>query len=1054
MQYRRVGRTDLHLSTIGFGTAQFPMLPPHQAIASLQRGFELGVNWVHVSHEYGDAESLVARAVRKSGKDIAVLAQASGDVDHFAACFERTCEVLGRRRLDMFGINCINDCEYLQQDVWGPRGMAAYLARLKREGRIRATFCTTHGQPDDIERVVRSGCFDAVMMAYNPAGFHLFTYYPESLGRTFEDISQHRPRVFPVALEHGVSVLVMKALAGGLLCKSKALPPHEWLAPEDQPLCATDLLKHALDHPAVCAVVVGTGSVEEAEENARAGYEPIALAPERRAAVERAIEPFRTQVCSRCGKCESTCSHGLPIATMFRDVYVWNHRSEPSMPLDRENYFLLHPDNVLTCVSCTDQSCLCPQGMDIPRELARADALTRRLQLERKRPGSPEDYPAHIAPGTFPALVLSRDVPERLAAGASQVCRLIVQNAGHSSWRMEGPPQLGVYFDRRRVDAIPVRHDVPPGTRTAFAFELHAPSGNGPHQLEFRLGDTSLLTSTVTVHGGAPLVAGVRQHAKRILRRLKHPIECLGHDLPQRVPAGTSVLARLTVKNASRFVWRVHARGIDRVSVESRIDGELQGVHLLPSEGVKPGDVVTFHIPLRAPAQTGEHVVELEIAGRRAVTAVIDVGPAPARTRAKDIAAAISPWSYAPSRGIDRGRDGQDFPFFVSRAKGSHLWDQAGTKYIDYIMGWGTALLGYADDRVQDAVRAMLGTAPLAPFPYELEMDVARMITEDFPSAEMVIFGKNGSDVCTVAARLARAITGRRMILFSGYHGWQDFWVESVGSDRTGVPDRPEPLIHHFRHNDRTDFFRLLHLHRHELAAVMIEPSGPWGGDDIGPESDADRSFLADVADETRKAGGLLIYDEIVTGYRYPGGSVQRATGVVPDLTCLGKAIAAGMPLSALAGRADLMRDGLPRTHYGPTFRSEAYSLAAAKAAIEIYRTEPVADHVWAAGTKLRDCINRLCRELDLDAECKGPPFRIGTMFRHADTVMARKQRRLFSQELLKRRITTLDGVMLPSYAHDEATIEQTMAAIREALEVIARARRASALDQYLEIPV
>jgi len=694
--------------------------------------------------------------------------------------------------------------------------------------------------------------------------------------------------------------------------------------------------------------------------------------------------------------------------------------------------------------------------MDIPRELARADALTRRLQLEGQRPGSPEDFPKQIAPGPFPALVLSRDVPERLAAGGSQVCRLIVQNAGSSAWRMGGRPALGVYVDRRLVASIPVRHDVPPGTRTAFAFEFRAPSGNGPHQLELRLDGTPLHTSTVIVHGGAPPAPGVRRHAKRILRRLKHPVEYLGHHLPKGLPAGTSVLARLTVKNASRFIWRVHARGIDRVSVEARIDGELQGVHLLPSEGVKPGDVVTFHIPLRAPAHTGPHLVEFEIAGRKVVTAVIDVEPAPQpdRARAKDAAAHISPWSYSPSHGIDRSRDGQDFPFFVSRAKGCHLWDAAGTKYIDYIMGWGTALLGYADDRVQDAIRAMLDTAPLAPFPYELEMDVARMITEDFPSAEMVIFGKNGSDVCTVAARVARAITGRRVIFFSGYHGWQDFWVESAGSDRTGVPDRPEPLIHRFRHNDRTDFFRLLHLHRHDLAAVMIEPSGPWGGDDVGPEPDADRRFLADVADETRKAGALLIYDEIVTGYRYPGGSVQRATGVVPDLTCLGKAIAAGMPLSALAGRADLMRDGLPRTHYGPTFRSEAYSLAAAKAAIEIYRREPVAEYVWAAGTKLRDGINRLCRELDLDAECKGPPFRIATMFRHADALMARKQRRLFSQELLKRRITTLDGVMLPSYAHDELALETTMAAIREALEVVAQARRARALDQYLEIPV
>jgi uncharacterized protein len=487
MRYRRVGRTDLRLSAIGFGTAQFPMLPEQQAVAALDRAFALGVNWVHVSQEYGDAEPLVARAIRKSGRDIAVLAQASGDVDHFAASFEKTWELFGRRPFGMFGINCLNDCEYLQHNVWGSGGMAEFLGRLKREGRIKGTFCTTHGQPEDIERAIRSGCFDAVMIAYNPVGFHLFTYYPESIGRTFEDIPQHRARVFPVALERGVSVLVMKALGGGMLCRSHAIPPHEWLGPEDEPLQAADLLKHALDHPAVCGVVVGTGSVEEAEQNASAGCEPIELTPDRHDAMDRAVNRLRTQICSRCGKCESTCSHSMPVATMFRDVYVWNHRSEPSMPLDRENYFLLHPGETSTCTQCTEQTCLCPQGIDIPRELARAHDLTARLRDAQLRPGPPNEFPQQIIAGRYPVLVLSRDVPQHAVAGATQVLRLIVHNAGESEWRMSGwntSPVLAVRVDGRLVQRCPIRHNVPAGGRAAFAFELRAPDTPGAHEIE------------------------------------------------------------------------------------------------------------------------------------------------------------------------------------------------------------------------------------------------------------------------------------------------------------------------------------------------------------------------------------------------------------------------------------------------------------------------------------------------------------------------------------------------------------------------------------------
>jgi hypothetical protein len=155
-------------------------------------------------------------------------------------------------------------------NVWGAGGMIEFLQEKKKEERLGAIFCTTHGTAEYAARLVRSGVFDAIMVAYNPIGFHLLTYNPPlGEGRKFEHIPDFPRVLFPVALEHGVSILVMKALGGGLLARGRAFPPHEWLASPAPPLPAGDLLKYVLEEPGVCAVVAGVASPEEAEEGTR-----------------------------------------------------------------------------------------------------------------------------------------------------------------------------------------------------------------------------------------------------------------------------------------------------------------------------------------------------------------------------------------------------------------------------------------------------------------------------------------------------------------------------------------------------------------------------------------------------------------------------------------------------------------------------------------------------------------------------------------------------------------------------------------------------------------
>jgi glutamate-1-semialdehyde aminotransferase len=536
-------------------------------------------------------------------------------------------------------------------------------------------------------------------------------------------------------------------------------------------------------------------------------------------------------------------------------------------------------------------------------------------------------------------------------------------------------------------------------------------------------------------------------------------------NLPAELPAATIWSLRVRVTNQGDWSWlRQHPEG-KNVDLTVWIDGRLAATQAMPVDALHPGEAADFRFALQIPEGEGPVDIVLDMIEQNVarfcnkggaahkVRVTLFAAPVSAGAALQEKASRLCPWNYQPSGGLQHGADGAQYPLFVDRAVGCHFWDSENRPYIDYVMGWGCALLGYAEPRVQEAVRRALGSSAIVPLPHRLEVEVAEMLTEDIPSAERVIFGKNGSDACTVAARVARVYTGRRVILYCGYHGWQDWWVEQVGFANCGVPERDTPLLLRFKFNNRDDFLRLYELHRHDLAAIMLEPSGPAEGPQGDPQ-DADPAFLKLLSNSARNAGALLVFDEVMTGFRYPAGSVQRATGVIPDLTCLGKALGAGMPLSALAGNAAIMESAMHRTHYGPTFKGEIYSLAAARVALDIYRNEPVAQHVTDHGTRLRDGINRLCRELGMKARCVGPAFRTTIMFDDDDVPRLRMKRTLYFQELLKRGVMTYNGFMLPSYAHDDGALASLLEYAGQAFESVRNAERDGTLDQLIEIPL
>lgn len=491
MHYNRLGKTNLLVSAVGFGTCQLRLIPEQQAINTLKRGFELGVNWVHTAPDYEGADSLVAEAIAESGREVMVFSQGYGDVAHFEYLFEETCRKLKKDSLEVFGIACIDDREYLGEPVWGPGGMIDFLVTKKQQGKIKGIFCTTHGNPDYILQLIRSRVFDAVMLAYNPLGFHLLSYNPGS-NKSFETISETRSRVFPIAQAEQVSLLIMKPLAGGLLTPGKAFSPRHRFSTESFELEARNILQFILSQPGVSSVVPGTASVAEAEENALAGY-AIFDTPNHTTILGQTIQRMQTSLCSRCGYCDSLCSQALPISWLFRDAYINHYPSETFETTDEWRYFQLHPGHTATCSTCEQQTCHCPYGIDIPASLIDIHQRMTKLQQQGLLPKTPEQLNNSLIDGAFRIQVVSHDIPQQLKLGQSHLCRFYLHNAGEQTW-MSGKAGfyhpaivLAVVESGRVQQQISLRHDVPPGTRTHVTFELKTDRKPGVYPFQFLL---------------------------------------------------------------------------------------------------------------------------------------------------------------------------------------------------------------------------------------------------------------------------------------------------------------------------------------------------------------------------------------------------------------------------------------------------------------------------------------------------------------------------------------------------------------------------------------
>jgi len=402
-----------------------------------------------------------------------------------------------------------------------------------------------------------------------------------------------------------------------------------------------------------------------------------------------------------------------------------------------------------------------------------------------------------------------------------------------------------------------------------------------------------------------------------------------------------------------------------------------------------------------------------------------------------------NPWFYLPSEGIHWSSSGAHYPLFVREAKGARFYDAESRAYLDYTCGWGACFLGHAEPRIAQAVADSVSRRALSGLPQDIEIELTERLCALFPGAEMALFGKNGSDVTTAAVRMAREFSGRPLILYGGYHGWHDW---NRPDDTQAVPFSPGNI-----HNLAELFTR----YGGQVAAVILEPAA-WVGGVEGPVPDADPAFLYDVGKLCRREGALLIFDEIFTGFRYRKGSVQRALDIRPDLTCLGKALGAGFPISALLGSRRIFTAVINKIRYHPTYKGEPHAFAAALQAIRIHETEKPYVEVWNFGSKLIAGINALCRQHNIAARMEGLPIRMVLRFAHPqdDTAQGPLIRTFLQQQLLQRGLVGFRGFMMPSAAHSQEDLTETLSIFDESLKALREAQLEQTLVKQLELPL
>ena len=415
--------------------------------------------------------------------------------------------------------------------------------------------------------------------------------------------------------------------------------------------------------------------------------------------------------------------------------------------------------------------------------------------------------------------------------------------------------------------------------------------------------------------------------------------------------------------------------------------------------------------------------------------------------------------AHTYSRGDDQYPS--NAPPILNSGKGAYVFTPEGGKLLDYGMGLRAVTLGYADERVNRAAAHGMSLGVNLTRASLIELEAAEALASLIDGADMVKFAKNGSNVTTAAAKVARAFTGRRYVCVPRQHPFFSFddWFIGATVLKRGVPPQHHETTLLFDYGDMSSLKMVFDSHPGEIAAVMLEPAtavGPCMGcpvvDRLGPPNcrtcpTRQDNFLAQVQTLCRADGALFVLDEMITGFRWHLKGAQYLYGVEPDLTTFGKGMANGFSVAALVGRREVMetgainRVGQERTFLvSTTHGGEMASLAAFMATLRIYQEQPVVEHLWRYGARLMTGLEAIARETGVEHsfQLQGNAISMNYATLDARGANSLPLRTLFSQEMIRGGV--LMPWIAPSFSHGDAELELTLDAARKALAVYARA--------------
>ena len=384
-------------------------------------------------------------------------------------------------------------------------------------------------------------------------------------------------------------------------------------------------------------------------------------------------------------------------------------------------------------------------------------------------------------------------------------------------------------------------------------------------------------------------------------------------------------------------------------------------------------------------------------------------------------------------------------PKAVVRGKGARVYDVDGNEFIDWGMGLSSVLLGHAYEPILEVVREELDNGVNFILPSHLEARVAKLLTTQIPSAQMVKFGKNGSNATTSAIRLARAYTKKDIVLKCQDNPFLaiDDWFICDTPMNSGIPESQQSLVKNFSYNNINEVKELVQTHKGKIACIILEPVM------VDEPLDGFLHSLRSICDAEKI---VLIFDEIRTGFRVHPKGAQYKYGVTPDLSSFGKAIANGFSASALVGKREIMElGGLEHTEdrvflLSSTYGGETHHLRAIERNIEILNADDfaVTKHIYAVGKKIKESYNQITQELGLEKHTQIIGLDANATLVFKDLYL----RTYFLQEMIKEGI--LMQAISPSYSHRKAEVEQTIHAFSVALRKVQKATTTGTVQELL----